>query len=233
MIPGPTDERIWAVASAARRPDGARCAYTQAPVRPFTDVPGSRCGAAQRQASAKRWKQPDRGVGQVGPDERFRLRTLLAAHEHNGDDSIAPVGGGGDARHESSHGALVGRVTGPVKAEAWRPRENPGESSARSRGSRCSTIDRSGSLIARREENRTPTRRWAPTPRIGSAIRPRKTECCVQPKNPATAVRRTSGCFPRPRLGESPKHQAFGGVRNVQVPDRGFAYDGGGQRGSV
>jgi len=60
-------------------------------------------------------------------------------------------------------------------------------------------------------------------------IGPQKTERPVQPEHPAAAARSTSGCVPRSWKGASSKHQAFGGVRNVQVPDRGFAYSGGGQ----
>ena len=73
-----------------------------APPRPrvciSTTVPSGNCVdqacttrglAAQRQASAKRWKQPDRGVGRLGPHERFRFLAPLAAHERNGGDDSA------------------------------------------------------------------------------------------------------------------------------------------------
>ena len=47
----------------------------------------SRGLAAQRQASTQRWKQPDRGLGRLGPDERSRLLAPLAAHERTGDQT--------------------------------------------------------------------------------------------------------------------------------------------------
>jgi len=76
--------------TAALSVHGFRAQIVDGPETRFHEQAATSCGLEpQRQVSAKRWKQPDRGVGRLGPDERFRLLAPLAAHERNGDDPMA------------------------------------------------------------------------------------------------------------------------------------------------